>query len=69
MLLGVQTRKNEPAQLIVWNKSCAGEVALDRLSKKAKLPERPGQIVLNKILGSGPDSSRRICRDSTHSAG
>ncbi|KAK3140368.1 hypothetical protein QOZ80_5AG0399940 [Eleusine coracana subsp. coracana] len=67
-LLGVEISK-EPEQCGACTNSCADEIALVRLSKKAKLPEGPEQIVVNKIFSNGSDGSRRICRDCSQSSG
>ncbi|GJN35658.1 hypothetical protein PR202_gb24453 [Eleusine coracana subsp. coracana] len=67
-LLGVEISK-EPEQCGASTNSCADEIALVRLSKKAKLPEGPEQIVVNKIFSNGSDGSRRICSDCSQSSG
>ncbi|KAL6608331.1 hypothetical protein ACP70R_041394 [Stipagrostis hirtigluma subsp. patula] len=68
-LLGVEITRKEPEQSSFYNNSCADDITLGRLLKKAKLPEGPELIMMNKMLCSGADDSRRICRDSSHSAG
>ncbi|XP_062179908.1 lysine-specific demethylase JMJ18-like [Phragmites australis] len=68
-LLGVEITRSEPEQSSFCSNSCADEVTLGRLPKKAKLPEGPELVVMNEVFSSGVDNSRRICRDSSHYAG
>ncbi|XP_014756923.1 lysine-specific demethylase JMJ18 isoform X2 [Brachypodium distachyon] len=67
-LPGVDITSNESEHSSFRHKSCAEEVKLDRLLKKAKLPEEPELIDTNKVFSSREHSSSNWS-GSRHSAG
>jgi histone demethylase JARID1 len=58
-ILGVDISSKESEQPNFSNNSCAEEVKLGRLLKKAKLPEDSELVVMNKAIGSSIWSGSR----------